>query len=570
METRLSLYMHAHVIVHVCGKPPSLLIPISETYARPGCRARCRFPRLLCLHTLSALHTALTLTRNFANVHRDCWPRYKEHPLLAALQAPTAGCVASTHCWLRCKHLLLAALQTQTAGCIASTHCWPRCKYPPRLLAAPADAALGVNNALFGFAFVVFNFLSTATTPTVAAALAAGDRRRCGETVGQALALAAALGALVWVGLAANADTSLSLMGLDAASDPTLFASARSYLLLRAGAAPAALLVTVSQGVFRGLQDMRTPLAVTVATNTLHLGASLALVLPAGGLGLDGAALSTVGAEWAAAGTYLALVWRRREDLGLNPLPEVNPAVAWRAYGPFVASGGAVLMRTAVLLGTKTLASAVAARLGATSIASHQVWKGGMCGRAGVWCVAGRVVQSRGRGWERRRSRRTRCGQAGCVDGRGVWTGGRWVRGPKEGGRRRSILCAPGRCCTRCGSWRRQPLTPHLATPEPSTHDAPYVRAWQPGDRRADHGGGGAGRGRPGDSAAPDGPPAAGAADRRHKCGGASMRECSEGVQWRWHWARANRRQRLLQVRLHACARASAMTKCGEGSEGGQ
>lgn len=36
-------------------------------------------------------------------------------------------------------------------------------------------------------------------------------------------------------------------------------------------ATPAALLVTVSQGVFRGLQDMRTPLAVTVATNVVHL-----------------------------------------------------------------------------------------------------------------------------------------------------------------------------------------------------------------------------------------------------------------------------------------------------------
>ena len=39
-------------------------------------------------------------------------------------------------------------------------------------------AALGVNSALFSFSFVVFNFLATATTPLVAAALAQGDAEK--------------------------------------------------------------------------------------------------------------------------------------------------------------------------------------------------------------------------------------------------------------------------------------------------------------------------------------------------------------------------------------------------------
>ena len=38
----------------------------------------------------------------------------------------------------------------------------------------------------------------------------------------------------------------------------------------RASAAPAVLLVTVGQGVFRGLQNMRAPLLVTAGTNALH------------------------------------------------------------------------------------------------------------------------------------------------------------------------------------------------------------------------------------------------------------------------------------------------------------
>ena len=78
----------------------------------------------------------------------------------------------------------------------------------------------------------------------------------------------------------------------------------------RATAAPAALIITVSQGVFRGLQDMRTPLYVTLATNLAHLAMDLLLIFPWpgggwAGMGLPGAALSTSIAEWLAAGVFL-------------------------------------------------------------------------------------------------------------------------------------------------------------------------------------------------------------------------------------------------------------------------
>lgn len=42
-------------------------------------------------------------------------------------------------------------------------------------------------------------------------------------------------------------------------------------------------------------------------------------------MGLSGAALSTSIAEWGAAGTYLYLGWQRREQLGLVPLPDMDP-----------------------------------------------------------------------------------------------------------------------------------------------------------------------------------------------------------------------------------------------------
>lgn len=43
-------------------------------------------------------------------------------------------------------------------------------------------AAFAVNNSLFNFSFVVFNFLSVATTPAVAAALGAKDFKKVFQT----------------------------------------------------------------------------------------------------------------------------------------------------------------------------------------------------------------------------------------------------------------------------------------------------------------------------------------------------------------------------------------------------
>jgi len=45
-------------------------------------------------------------------------------------------------------------------------------------LGANELAAFSINSSVFTFAFLVFNFLSTATTPAVAAALATDDKEK--------------------------------------------------------------------------------------------------------------------------------------------------------------------------------------------------------------------------------------------------------------------------------------------------------------------------------------------------------------------------------------------------------
>lgn len=82
-------------------------------------------------------------------------------------------------------------------------------------------------------------------------------------------------------------------------------------------------------------QDMRTPLAVTLATNVIHLVLSLLFIFP-GHWGVTGAAASTSIAEWLAAATYLALGWGRRQELGLDPWPQMDVKKAWKQYLPFL------------------------------------------------------------------------------------------------------------------------------------------------------------------------------------------------------------------------------------------
>ncbi len=239
-----------------------------------------------------------------------------------------------------------------------------------------ALAALGINSALFTFSFLVFNFLGTATTPLVARAKASKNETRAGMVTLQALMVATVCGSLLTVALLLGSDSALELMGADPQGAPMTYEMAKQFLMVRALAAPAVMLCTVGQGVFGGLQDMKTPLGITLSANAINLSLDVILILGLG-WGVRGAACATTVAEWIAATSYLYFLWNRRDSLGGPKAPEAMKRMTAgelvASFTPFFNAGGAVLMRTVLLLGTKTMASATAARLGSTSIASHQV-----------------------------------------------------------------------------------------------------------------------------------------------------------------------------------------------------
>lgn len=239
-------------------------------------------------------------------------------------------------------------------------------------------AALGVNTAIFSLAFVVFNFLAYGTTPLVARALGRGDREAAGRVAVQALVLAGAAGAVALLLLQLLAGPIVAAMG----ATGTLRDPAISYLRIRALAGPAVLLITAGHGIFRGHHDTRTPLLVTLGLNVVNLVLD-PLFIFGFGWGLEGAAWATAIAQWAGAVWFLLLVLRtRRAALGVTPgLP--SP----RSFLPFLRIGVELAVRTFALIGTLTLAAAVATRVGTAAVAAHQV-------AAQLWLLLALVVDA--------------------------------------------------------------------------------------------------------------------------------------------------------------------------------
>ncbi|MFQ5747194.1 MAG: MATE family efflux transporter [Gemmatimonadota bacterium] len=239
-------------------------------------------------------------------------------------------------------------------------------------------AALGVNTSVFSLAFVAFNFLAYGTTPLVARAVGRGDREAAGAIVQQALLLGALIGLLATLVLELGAEPIVSVMG--AGGD--LRRDAIAYLRIRALGGPAVLLILAGHGAYRGYQDTKTPLLVTLGLNAVNLVLDPLLIFGLG-WGLEGAAVASLAAQWAGAAGFLHLLLvRHRRALGIRL---ARPRV--RRLLPFLRIGGELAVRTFSLLGTLALATAVATRVGTAAVAAHQV-------ASQVWLFLALVVDS--------------------------------------------------------------------------------------------------------------------------------------------------------------------------------
>ncbi|WP_329021209.1 MATE family efflux transporter [Streptomyces sp. NBC_00690] len=223
-------------------------------------------------------------------------------------------------------------------------------------------AGLAIAASLLLTAVSIFVFLAYATTAAVARRVGSGDLPAAIRQGMDGIWLAAFLGLAMVALTFPSAPWLIDVLG---ASD-TAAPYAITYLQISSFGIPAMLIVFAATGVLRGLQDTKTPLYVAIGGFTANAILNVVLVYGAG-WGIAGSAWGTVLAQFGMAIAYLAVVIRgaRRHNASLRP-----DAAGIRASAQ---AGAPLLIRTLSLRAVLMIATAVAARLGDTDVAAHQI-----------------------------------------------------------------------------------------------------------------------------------------------------------------------------------------------------
>lgn len=227
-------------------------------------------------------------------------------------------------------------------------------------LGVPQLGGLAVGVAAFTASFWIFSFLAYGVTPRVARALGAGNAVEAGKVGVQALQLAVILGALVTIIGVSFAGPVVRLFG---ASDDVV-RYAEPYLSIRVLAAIPVLIAQVGQGYLRGAHDTKTPTYIVVAGALANVFVGYLFIFTFG-WGIEGAAWAVVVCQTGAALAFLFVLGRRMPAAPRRPDPAVMRSL--------LRVGGELALRTGSLLTGLTMATAIAARIGTTSVGAWQI-----------------------------------------------------------------------------------------------------------------------------------------------------------------------------------------------------
>ena len=227
-------------------------------------------------------------------------------------------------------------------------------------------AAIAIASAVFGAVFAVLGFVHVTITPLVAGEVGRNNLPQAGGVTKGAFVVSVGIGVVVAGVAVLLAEPVVELFG--ASGD--VLAQAVSYLQIRMLALPAMLVAMVGHGVYRGHQDTRTPLYVTIAMNVVNLVLDPILIFGLG-MGIVGAAWATVIAQLIAATAFLVLMFGRdRSKLGLNG--RIGDARGIEV-STILVKGWPMIVRSMALLFALTATTVAAARIGIAEVAAHQI-----------------------------------------------------------------------------------------------------------------------------------------------------------------------------------------------------
>jgi putative MATE family efflux protein len=220
-------------------------------------------------------------------------------------------------------------------------------------------AGLALSGLLLSEVFGFCTFLEYGTTARAARLYGAGRVEEALDVGVQATWLALVLGVLLAVGLEIVAAPAIHAM---AGGSTPAAAQALRWMRIASLGAPFVLVTAAAQGWMRAFQNTRTPLIVIGLANLVSIALSALLVFGAG-LGITGSAVANVVAQAACGVFFLAILVRRGAPL--------RPSFH-RIRLQFAAARD-LTVRTAAFFVTFTVAASVAARIGNTTLAAHQI-----------------------------------------------------------------------------------------------------------------------------------------------------------------------------------------------------
>lgn len=223
-------------------------------------------------------------------------------------------------------------------------------------------AALGVGTTALSSLFWIFNFLSIGAQTEVAQEDGRGNADKAGSIASLALSMGMAFGILLILAILPNTVWLASLLG----ASGNVQLEAISYIRIRIFGAPAVLLMLVTFGVLRGLQDMRTPLWIALGVNALNILLDWLLIFGNVGfpeMGVAGSALASTISQWLGGLAGLAVVAAK---LGLSL------QFSFADLKKLLNLGGDLFIRTGLLTFFLAYTTRAATQIGADAGAAHQ------------------------------------------------------------------------------------------------------------------------------------------------------------------------------------------------------
>lgn len=223
-------------------------------------------------------------------------------------------------------------------------------------------AALGVGTMVLSSAFWVFNFLGVGTQTEIAHAAGASNKQQTARTASTALILALIIGIFAGgIPMCFLPEIAAFMGAKGAMADLSI-----DYMAYRLAGAPAVLFAMASFGIFRGLQDMRTPLVVTTIVNALNVLLDWVLIFGIGpfpALGVAGAAIATITSQYVGmAVTFYAI----HKQLKLSIEFDISRCKR------LLSIGWDMVIRTGLILTFLVYCTRTATQAGAIEGAAHQ------------------------------------------------------------------------------------------------------------------------------------------------------------------------------------------------------